>query len=125
MQIIETYVLPPTNHRGARIKGVQIHSYSNVDAVVVTKSLHDPAFFVDEDGNPLRDDQHHARMALLVMEQLNWCGSMIGGHSRRGMVWVFKTTTDIINRDESGRLELDVASKWERTIKDADYRLIK
>ena len=127
MQTIETYVLPAANHKRRRIKGIQVDSSwtDTRDVCTVTVSDHDESVFQDDDGNPLREDQKHARVALMVMEKLNWCGELSGGHSRRGMVWVFTNTGNEIKRDEHGKMELDIGSKWERTIKDADYRLIK
>lgn len=76
MQTIETRYLPATNTRSARVKAT--HSGSSTS---VTSSIES---FAD-----MTDDQIHAHIACDLMQKLNWVGTMIGGHTKTGMVWVF------------------------------------
>lgn len=121
MQSIETYRIPATTNRGARLCGVQIHSWSNEKACKVTVSENDPEVFKDVDGKQLSDDQCHARVALLVMEKMDWHGEMVGGHSRKGMIWVFTCTDHYIDRKEDGAMSLMV---YKRNSETPDWRKI-
>ena len=73
MKAIITYYLPPTNMKPARIKAVE------PDGISVTLSWDQS---IDADAN------HRAAQTMLC-EKLGLSGRMIGGHTRRGMVWVF------------------------------------
>ena len=121
MQSIETYRIAPTANRCARFIGVQIHSWSNEKPCKVIVSVNDPDIFKDLDGKQLTEDQHHARVALLVMEKMNWHGEMVGGHSRKGMIWVFTCTDHYIDRKEDGSMSLMVYKRHSET---PDWRKI-
>lgn len=73
MKTIETRFIPATNTKPARIKAVE------PDGISVTLSWDQS---IDAEAN------HRAAQTMLCAK-LGWTGSMIGGHTRRGMAWVF------------------------------------
>lgn len=73
MQTIETKYLGPTDHRGARIKATA----SNGDAVTIPYP-HDET-----------DTGKHFAAVRKLAAKLDWSGELIGGHTARGMVWIF------------------------------------
>jgi hypothetical protein len=38
------------------------------------------------------DSEDHTEAARALCEKLGWCGKLIGGHIKRGMVWVFASS---------------------------------
>lgn len=76
MQTIETRYIGATNTKGSRIKAT--HS-GGVKSVTIG--------FYSVDGGEL---EVHAAAAKALMDKLNWHGTMFGGGTERGMVWVFQ-----------------------------------
>ena len=73
MQTSETKYLGPTNHKGARIKATA----SNGMAVTIPYPYEES------------DTGKHIQAVRKLAAKLKWTGSMVGGHTARGMVWVF------------------------------------
>jgi len=74
MQTIETRYLGPTNYKGARIKAKQSGG---------------PASVTMSRDYSLDIDDSHMQAAMMLMEKLGWGGTMYGGHTKAGMVFVF------------------------------------
>ena len=73
MQVITTKFLPPTNHKGSRIKAM-----AEAGSVTVSKD------------HSLSEKEAHAAAALQLMEKYEWFGELIGGVTHRGeYAWVF------------------------------------
>lgn len=73
MKAIETYYLQATSTKPTRIKAVE------PDGIGITMPWDHG---IDADAN------HRAAQRALC-DRLGWTGNMIGGHTKRGMVWVF------------------------------------
>ena len=72
MQTIQTKYLSPTNTKGTRIKA----------------SCDDGSITVSRDyGANVEDD--YLRAAKKLKAKMEWSGSMVGGHNKDGMVFVF------------------------------------
>ena len=69
---IETKYLGPTNYRGSRIKAYE------PDGQSVTISY----------DYGLNDHDLHKKAAQALLDKMNWPYEIIGGHTRRGMVWI-------------------------------------
>ena len=47
------------------------------------------SYVIPEDDSPGNDfTEHHAAACKMLMEALVWDGVRVGGHTRRGMIWV-------------------------------------
>jgi hypothetical protein len=73
MQTIETKYVGATNYRGSRI-------------IATTSSGHRLTISYD---CALRSEDAHASAATQLRDKMAWTGEMFGGHTKRGMVWVF------------------------------------
>lgn len=74
MQTIETRIIPATNTKPTRIKATASGGIGKIYPI---------------NQNLYRDEQNHAAAAQLLMTKLDWYGTMAGGHTKQGMVWVF------------------------------------
>ncbi len=74
MKAIITKYLGPTNYRGSRIKA------TDTDRNTITIS-YDAA---------LRHDDAYAAAAIALCKKMGWTGSLIGGGTKTGMVFVFE-----------------------------------
>ena len=72
MKSIETRYIGPTNHRGARIKA------TDGDNSIITSYPYE-----------LSGEAVHAQAALALARKLNWKGTLIGGGTKKGYVFVF------------------------------------
>jgi len=77
MQTIETRYHGATTYRGARITA---QASGNPKRVTVPYRYDGP------------DDAEHITAALELCKRLGWSGKLIGGHTKRGMVWVFNSS---------------------------------
>jgi len=75
MQIIQTKILTATNTKPTRI--VATNPCFNSMRVTVSRDAY----------NELNDA--HKAAAKILMQRLRWSGTMIGGHTKGGMVFVF------------------------------------
>lgn len=75
MKAIETRYLGPTDRRGSRI----VATAEGGHRVVIGYDYSQGA-----DGN-------HMRAAKALCAKLNWDTPLLGGHTQRGMVWVFRS----------------------------------
>lgn len=73
MKTIETKFVPATNHKSSRIKATE------PDGISVTLSW----------DHSMSDEENHDRARAALCDRLGWNGPMIGGHTKRGMIWVF------------------------------------
>jgi len=72
MKTIETRYVGPGNVRGSRIIA------SDGDNRVIIPYDHE-----------LNSEQAHMKAAQEFMTRMKWNGTLQGGHTKRGMVWVF------------------------------------
>ncbi len=94
MQTIETRYLPASMHRPARM--VAIASGGGPRSRVVLSA---------SDIEGATHDSAHVAAARALMVRKGWAGKMIGGHTKRGMVFVF----DSVNSPSFRQLE-----RWTR-----------
>ena len=80
MKAIETYYIPATNTRPRRMGATDGDR-------TIHRSLE--ALPASDRMVPSQDDALHAAMAQVFCEQLAWSGHLAGGHTKRGMVWVW------------------------------------
>ena len=73
MQTIETKYHPATNHKPSRISA--------------EASGYQAKIFVSYDHS-LNSDDNHTKAANMLLEKLKWTGDYIGGHTKKGMVFV-------------------------------------
>jgi hypothetical protein len=73
MQTISTKYVGPTNYRGSRI----IATSASGRKITVS---YDPA---------VSSESAHMNGVIALAEKLGWKGTMSGGHTKDGMVWVF------------------------------------
>lgn len=76
MQTIETTYLRPTNYRGSR---------------VVARSASGKAVVLAWDDR-INSEDNHTAAAKALCKKLDWHGDVCGGHTKRGMVWVFASS---------------------------------
>jgi hypothetical protein len=73
MQTIDTKFHPATNHKPSRISaeasGCQVQIFISYD-------------------HSLNVDENHTKAANMLLEKLQWTGDYIGGHTKKGMVFV-------------------------------------
>ena len=82
MVAIETHWIGPTNTKGSRY----VATANTGNRVVMSCDY------------SLADTQNHARVAYALKQKLNWghCGPMIGGHTKKGMAWIFTKNAECI-----------------------------
>lgn len=80
MQVIQTKVLQLTNKTPARVKAT--HTGNSLSATV--------------EINPSEDTNFHIEAARLLKKKLGWEGTMIGGNTKEGMVFVPVESEDLI-----------------------------
>lgn len=73
MKAIETRYIGPTNTRGSRL----VATAEGGNRVTLSYDYE------------LNSDQNHEMAAYHLMAKLDWTGEMVGGHTAKGMVWVF------------------------------------
>lgn len=76
MQTIETKYIGPSNKRGSLITAVA--SGNPRSRVVISYNC------------TLRSEDAHIEAAKTLMHKMGWEGTMIGGHTKAGMVFVFE-----------------------------------
>lgn len=86
MKVITTKYLGPTNFRGSRVKATEPDGQS----LTIPYNCE-----YDNEGN-------HGQAAKALCTKLNWFGTLHGGHTKNGMVWVFQTNylTLTVAKDE-------------------------
>mgnify|MGYP001501770142 FL=1 len=77
MQTIETRYHASTTHRASKITATASGSGKRVS--------------ISPEGRTT-DSEDHAAAAVALCERLGWFGKMVGGHTKRGMIWVFDST---------------------------------
>lgn len=82
MQTIETYIVPCTNFKPTRIVARQSGGPARI---IRSKSEIENSFSAH---CAINDDMIHRKMAELFMQKMNWDNPIVGGHTKRGMVWV-------------------------------------
>jgi hypothetical protein len=74
MQYIETKYLPPTNHKGGRVKA---------------KASSAPGSVTIPYDHSLDIEQAHAKAAMALAAKLDWRGEYAAGGNNRGYVFAF------------------------------------
>lgn len=83
MQTIETHYLPVTNTKPLRVVAVTSGGLRGK-----------PISANNVNGDSV--ETVHAYAAKLLRDSLGWEGKMIGGHTKRGMIWVFADFAKVI-----------------------------
>jgi len=73
MQVIQTKYLGPTNTKGSRIK-----AYTEAHSVTVSYDY------------ALNSEDNHMAAAKVLKDKLRWNSKMIGGHTEKGIVFMFE-----------------------------------
>lgn len=81
---ITTKYIGPTDRRGARIKA------SDGDGNSLTQSYDYGA----------SDGERHAQVAKALAEKMGWPGTLIGGSTKQGNVWVFVSVTELLRPEQ-------------------------
>lgn len=74
MQTIETRYHGPTDTKSSRVSAT---ASGGAGRVMLTWD------------NARGSEDNHAAACAALMRKMNWRGTMQGGHTKRGMVWVF------------------------------------
>ena len=99
MQTIATKFLPPTTHKGERIRATHTGGAESV--------------LIDGVNKFDSTDEAHKHAAALLMRKLGWdrdgadSSRMIGGHTNEGMVWVFELGAPEISSWTFRKIELE------------------
>lgn len=74
MRAITTRYFPAGNNRAAYVKASSERHQARV---------------TDRPGLGYSDDEWHRQAAFELCRKMKWSGEIIGGHTSKGMVWVF------------------------------------
>jgi hypothetical protein len=85
MQYIETKYLPPTNHKGGRVKA---------------KASSAPGSVTIPYDHSLDIEQAHAKAAMALAAKLDWRGEYAAGGNDRGYVFAFIGNSNLYATEE-------------------------